>query len=62
MRAITSVNTTLIELYQSSGEHISRKATEQGWGEGTDEALIELWPRPHLDDSGGRSARVAADR
>ena len=33
-RAVTAVNTTLIELYWSIGQYISRKAAEDGWGTG----------------------------
>jgi len=34
-RAVTAVNTTLIELYWSIGQYISRKAAKDGWGTGT---------------------------
>ena len=39
VRAIVSVNTTLIELYWSIGEYISRKTADQGWGKGTVKVL-----------------------
>ena len=42
LRATTAVNTTLIELYWSIGEYISRKSAEDGWGKGTVEILAEL--------------------
>ena len=34
-RAVAAVNTTLIELYWSIGQYISRKAARDGWGTGT---------------------------
>ena len=34
-RAVAAVNTTLIELYWSIGQYISRKAAKDGWGTGT---------------------------
>ena len=34
-RAVTAVNTTLIELYWCIGQYISRKAAKDGWGTGT---------------------------
>jgi predicted nuclease of restriction endonuclease-like (RecB) superfamily len=40
-RAVTSVNTTLIDLYWNIGEYISRKIAEEEWGRGTVEALAE---------------------
>ena len=40
-RALAAVNTALIDLYWSIGEHISRKVAEQGWGMGTVQALAE---------------------
>ena len=33
-RAIAAVNTTLIDLYWSIGEYISRKIADEGWGQG----------------------------
>jgi len=44
-RAVAAVNTTLIELYWSIGEYISRKTAEEGWGQGTVEALAETIQR-----------------
>ncbi len=38
-RAVAAVNTTLIELYWSIGEYISRKIESAGWGEGMVEQL-----------------------
>ncbi|HET6247281.1 MAG TPA: PDDEXK nuclease domain-containing protein [Tepidisphaeraceae bacterium] len=38
-RAIASVNTTLIDLYWSIGEHISRRIAGEGWGKGSVNAL-----------------------
>ncbi len=40
-RAVAAVNTTLIELYWSIGEFITRKIGDDGWGRGTVEALAE---------------------
>ena len=40
-RAVFTVNTTLIELYWSIGEHLSRKIAEDGWGEGTVDDLAD---------------------
>ena len=44
-RAVAAVNTTLIDLYWSIGEYISRKIAEDGWGKGTVEALAETIQR-----------------
>jgi predicted nuclease of restriction endonuclease-like (RecB) superfamily len=38
-RAVAAVNTTLIDLYWSIGEYISRRTAEDGWGKGTVESL-----------------------
>jgi predicted nuclease of restriction endonuclease-like (RecB) superfamily len=35
------VNTVLIEVYWSIGQHISRKTVEEGWGQGTVEELAK---------------------
>jgi predicted nuclease of restriction endonuclease-like (RecB) superfamily len=43
--AVAAVNTTLIELYWSIGEYISRKTADEGWGQGTVEALAETIQR-----------------
>ena len=40
-RAVAAVNTTLIDLDWSVGEHISRKVSQDGWGKGIVEALSE---------------------
>jgi len=40
-RAVSAVNTVLIDLYWSIGGHISRKTAEEGWGKGTVEELAE---------------------
>src|SRR5450432_3977627 len=44
-RAVTAVNTTLIELYWSIGEYISRKTIDEGWGQGTVKVLAETIQR-----------------
>lgn len=40
-RAVAAANTTLIDLYWSIGEYISRKLVSDGWGEGTVEVLAD---------------------
>jgi len=45
VRAVSAVNTTLIELYWSIGQYINRKTAEEGWGKGTVEALAETIKR-----------------
>ena len=56
LRAVASVNTTLIELYWSIGEYLSRKTADQGWGQNTVEILAEAIRRKH-PTLGGYSAR-----
>jgi predicted nuclease of restriction endonuclease-like (RecB) superfamily len=41
IRALTAINTALIDLYWSIGEFISVKIAEDGWGKGTIESLAE---------------------
>ncbi len=38
-RAVAAVNSTLIELYWTIGEHISQKIADDGWGKGTVQEL-----------------------
>jgi predicted nuclease of restriction endonuclease-like (RecB) superfamily len=38
-RAVATVNTTLIDLYWSIGEHIAKKVDDEGWGKGTVQEL-----------------------
>ena len=38
-RAVAAVNTTLIDLYWSIGEHLTQKIARDGWGQGTVEDL-----------------------
>jgi predicted nuclease of restriction endonuclease-like (RecB) superfamily len=40
-RAVVAVNTALIDLYWSIGQHISRQIAEEGWGQRTVEVLAE---------------------
>jgi predicted nuclease of restriction endonuclease-like (RecB) superfamily len=40
-RAAAAVNTTLIDLYWTIGERISRKIADDGWGKGTVQALAD---------------------
>ncbi len=51
-RAFAAVNTALIELYWSIGQHISRKIAEEGWGQGTVEVLAEAIRRRYPTISG----------
>lgn len=46
-RAFAAVNTTLIELYWSIGEYISRKIESAAWGEGVVEQLAAHIARTH---------------
>jgi predicted nuclease of restriction endonuclease-like (RecB) superfamily len=46
-RAYTAVNTTLIELYWSIGEYISRKIESAAWGEGVVDQLAAHIARTH---------------
>jgi predicted nuclease of restriction endonuclease-like (RecB) superfamily len=55
-RAIAAVNTTLIDLYWTIGEHISRKIAEDGWGKGTVEELAAFIQR-RQPNARGFSAR-----
>ena len=47
MRAVTAVNTTLIELYWSIGEYISRKIESAAWGESVVEQLAAYIAQTH---------------
>src|ERR1700719_34905 len=51
-KAVTAVNTTLIELYWSIGEFISRKTAEDGWGQGTVKVLAETIQRRYPGRTG----------
>lgn len=55
-RAVAVVNTALIELYWTIGEHISGKIAKEGWGKGTVEELAEYIQR-RLPNARGFSAR-----
>ncbi len=46
-RAVAAVNTTLIELYWSIGEYISRKIESAAWGEGVVDQLAAHVARTH---------------
>jgi predicted nuclease of restriction endonuclease-like (RecB) superfamily len=46
-RAVAAVNTTLIELYWSIGEYISRKIESAAWGEGVVDQLAAHISRTH---------------
>lgn len=47
VRAIAAVSTTLIGLYWSIGEYISRKTADEGWGKGTVEVLAKTIRRKY---------------
>lgn len=51
-RAFAVVNTTLIDLYWSIGEYISRKIADEDWGKGTVEALADHIQRRQPGRSG----------
>jgi predicted nuclease of restriction endonuclease-like (RecB) superfamily len=55
-RAATTVNTALIDLYWSIGEHISQKIAADGWGQGTVNALAE-YIRQRQPNARGYSAQ-----
>ncbi len=45
VRAVAAVNTTLIDLYWTIGEYISRKIAGEGWGQGTVQELARYIQR-----------------
>ena len=51
-RAVAAVNTTLIDLYWTIGEHISRRIAREGWGKGTVEELAWTIQRRYPGMSG----------
>jgi predicted nuclease of restriction endonuclease-like (RecB) superfamily len=51
-RAFVAVNTTVIQLYWSIGEYISRKIADEDWGKGTVTALADHIRRRHPGRSG----------
>ena len=51
-RAVATVNTALIELYWSIGQHISRKTVEEGWGQGDRRGPGRDHPAALPDDEG----------
>lgn len=51
-RAVTAVNTTLIELYWSIGEYLTPKISRDGWGKGTVEDLSTTIQRPFPGTTG----------
>jgi predicted nuclease of restriction endonuclease-like (RecB) superfamily len=51
-RAFAAANTTLIELYWSIGEYITRKIADDGWGKGTVESLAQHIQRRHPNARG----------
>ena len=51
-----AVNTALIDLYWSIGEHISRNVAEDGWGQGTVTSLAD-YIRKRLPNARGFSAQ-----
>jgi len=57
-RAVKAVNTALIELYWSIGEHITEKVGADGWGKGTVQALAEYIQRRHAGMTGFSSQNL----
>ena len=55
-RAVAAVNTALIDLYWSIGEHISRRIADAGWGKSTVEDLADYIQR-RQPGVGGYSAQ-----
>jgi len=55
-RAVAAVNTALIDLYRTIGEHISRRIAGAGWGKGTVQELAEYIQR-RLPNARGFSAQ-----
>src|ERR1700730_17649602 len=55
-RAVVAVNTTLIQLYWSIGEHISERIAAAGWGNGTIKELAR-YIQKRQPNSRGFSAR-----
>jgi predicted nuclease of restriction endonuclease-like (RecB) superfamily len=51
-KAITAVNTTLIDLYWNIGQYISQKIAADGWGKGTVKVLAEAIQRRYPGASG----------
>jgi predicted nuclease of restriction endonuclease-like (RecB) superfamily len=51
-RAVSAVNTALIELNWQIGEHISQKIAAEGWGQGTVEELSEAIRRRYPSKRG----------
>ncbi|HEY7330652.1 MAG TPA: DUF1016 N-terminal domain-containing protein [Gemmataceae bacterium] len=51
-RALTAVNTELIDLYWKIGEHISHKLESSAWGEGVVQQLADYIAQRHLDLKG----------
>jgi len=51
-RAVTAVNTTMIELYWSIGEYLTRKIADEGWGKGTVESLSQHIQKRHPNARG----------
>ena len=47
-RAFAAINTALIDLYWSIGEHIAKKIANEGWGKGTVQELAEYIRRRNL--------------
>jgi hypothetical protein len=57
-RALTAVNTTLIDLYWQVGEFISRRIETEGWGKGTVSELSTFVQKRHPDQALGDLARA----
>ena len=55
-RAVAAVNTTLIDLYWSIGEHIVKKIADERWGQGTVQALA-AYIQQHQPNARGFSSQ-----
>jgi predicted nuclease of restriction endonuclease-like (RecB) superfamily len=51
-KAVAAVNTSLIDLYWSIGQYISRKIADEGWGKGTVETLAQAIQRRYPGRTG----------
>ena len=56
VQTAAAVNTALIDLYWSIGQHISQKVAQEGWGQGTVTALAD-YIRTRLPNARGFSAQ-----
>ncbi len=57
-RAVAAVNTALIDLYWSIGQHISQKIAKEGWGRGTVESLAAYIQKHQANARGFSSQNI----